>query len=306
MRPRRALLGTRASALARRQAGLVSEQLQTIHADLEIEVRIIAASADLQPDKPLSAIGGEGVFVKELETALIKGEIDFAVHSLKDLPLAIPNALCIAAVLERDEPRDAIVIRGNLSFDQLPVRARVGTSSLRRKAQLLHHRGDLDIVELRGNVDTRLRKLDEGCYDAIVIAACGLKRLGLENRISDLLDMAWMLPEPGQGALAIEARKTDAATLALLAGLNHPQTQACVAAERAFLAGLGGGCAVPIAAFASESDGKMVLQGAVIAAGGHEQLRGVIEGPLKNGEALGKQLAAQLVAQGAKRLLAGI
>ncbi len=296
-------LGSRGSALALCQAAIVQKQLQSLNPQLEVVIEKITAQADANPELPLSAMSGEGVFVKELEAALLKGQIDFAVHSLKDMPLAIPKALCIAAVLKREEPRDALVARQKTTVDQLPGKARVGTSSLRRKAQLLHHRGDLEILDIRGNVDTRLRKLDEGRYDAIVIAGCGLMRLGMGSRIAELLDMVWMLSEPGQGALAIEARSDDQAIRQLIEPLNDLKTRLCIDAERAFLSALGGGCSVPIAAYASDKGKQLFLQGAVIASDGHEQIRGAIEGALADAQALGKQLADQLTAQGARRLL---
>src|SRR3989338_8119969 len=195
-------------------------------------------------------MSGEGIFVKELEAALMDKTVDLAVHSLKDLPLEIPRALRIAAVLEREEPRDALVSRSGEPFDRLPAGSRVGTSSLRRRSQLLHRRKDLQMMEIRGNVDTRLRKLDDGQYDAIVVAACGLIRLGLEDRISEDLDGSVMLPEPGQGALAVEARTDDREAQTMLDALEDPESRACTEAERAFLRALGGGCRVPIAALA--------------------------------------------------------
>lgn len=301
--PRRIVLGTRASQLALRQAAIVQQALKISRPGLEVAIEKVTTQGDANPAQPLAAIGGQGVFVKELEAALIKRQIDFAVHSLKDMPLAIPEGLCIGAVLKRDDARDALVLRKKGSLDQLPAKARIGTSSPRRKAQLLHHRGDLQVLDMRGNVDTRLRKLDEGLYDAILLAACGLIRLGWNERISELLDMTWMLPEPGQGAMAIEARADDIETQEIIAGLNDPATFACVTAERAFLAGLGGGCHLPIAAYGSLNSTKLVLQGAVIAPDGHEQVRGVIEGLAADSEALGTNLAGQLIAQGAKKLL---
>ena len=229
--------------------------------------------------------------------------VDLAVHSLKDLPLELPQALRIAAVLEREEPRDALVSRAGESFDRLPAGSRVGTSSLRRRSQLLHRRKDLQMMEIRGNVDTRLRKLDEGQYDAIVVAACGLIRLGLEDRITEYLDFSIMLPEPGQGALAIEARADDSKLLKLLSDLDDPTSRACVEAERAFLQALGGGCRVPIAAYASCKGGELTLEGAVIAADGSSQVRGSDAAPMTEPIALGERLAQQLTARGARDLL---
>ena len=231
------------------------------------------------------------------------GRIDAAVHSLKDLPLTLPPRLRIAAVLERDEPRDALVSRSGKPLDGLPQGARIGTSSLRRRSQLLHQRRDLMVLEIRGNVDTRLRKLDEGPYDAIVLAACGLIRLGLEERITEYLNFSQMLPEPGQGALAVEARADDDETVRLLSILEDPVSRACVEAERAFLRTLGGGCRVPIAAYALCAEGTLELEGAVIAPDGHEQIRGTLSAPMTERILLGERLAHSLESQGARALL---
>ncbi|MBI4342821.1 MAG: hydroxymethylbilane synthase [Candidatus Omnitrophica bacterium] len=301
MRP--LVLGTRGSSLAMCQAQIVQAKLEERFPGRRIDLQTIKAQADQQPELSLIAMGGEGVFVKELEAALLGDRIDCAVHSLKDLPLATPEGLRIAAVLEREEPRDALVSRSGEPFDRLPAGSRLGTSRLRRRSQLCCRRRDLDMVEIRGNVDTRLRKLDEGRYDAIVLAACGLIRLGLEERITEYLDFSLMLPEPGQGALAVEVRADDDETLELLRALEDAPSRACVEAERAFLQALGGGCRVPIAAYASLDGGTLRLEGAVIAADGHHALRGTMEGPMTEPIDLGHRLANQLIAQGAKDLL---
>lgn len=285
------------------QAEIVQARLEERFPERPFTVRTIKAQADRNPELSLTAMGGEGVFVKELEAALSEGRIDCAVHSMKDLPLDIPPTLRIAAVLEREEPRDALVSRSGHTFDQLPAGSRIGTSSLRRQSQLLHRRRDLQMLEIRGNVDTRLRKLDEGRYDAIVVAACGLIRLGLEERITERLELSHMLPEPGQGALAIEARADDDDTLKMVRALEDPVSRSCVDAERSFLRALGGGCRVPIAAYASCHDGTLTLDGAVIAPDGHEALRGTLDGPMTEPAALGDRLARQLESQGARRLL---
>ena len=297
------VIGTRGSTLALCQAQIVQTRLEERFPERVFSLQTIKAQADQHPELPLVAMGGEGVFVKELETALLDRRIDLAVHSMKDLPLEISPALRIAAVLEREEPRDALVSHSGVTLDQLPRGSRIGTSSLRRRSQLLRHRNDVRMLEIRGNVDTRLRKLQEGHYDAIVIAACGLIRLGLENRITEYLDFSRMLPEPGQGALAIEARSDDHATLEPLSILDDPVSRSCVEAERAFLAALGGGCRVPIAAYASMTGGMLELEGAVIAVDGHRELRGKLSGPMTEPESLGAHLAKQLEQQGAKQLL---
>jgi len=297
------ILGTRGSALALCQARIVRTRLEASLGDRPIRLQTIKAQADRHPEIPLVALDGEGIFVKELEEALVAQRIDAAVHSLKDLPLALPSALRIAAVLKRDEPRDALVSRSGEPLDRLPAGARIGTSSVRRRSQLLHQRRDLTLLEIRGNVDTRLRKLDEGQYDGIVLAACGLIRLGLEERITEYLGFPQMLPEPGQGALAVEARADDQETLELLSVLEDPVSRACVEAERAFLRALGGGCRVPMAAYASCASGTLDLEGVVLDAEGHEQIRGALSGPMTEPVALGNRLARQLESKGARDLL---
>src|SRR3989338_6987747 len=242
------VIGTRGSSLAMCQAQIVQARLEERFPGRAFRLETIKAQADKHPDLPLTAMSGEGMFVKELESALAGGRIDLAVHSMKDLPLETPAGLYLAAVLEREEPRDALVSRSGESLEQLPKGARIGTSSLRRQSQLRRLRPDLELLEIRGNVDTRLRKLDEGRYDAIVVAACGLIRLGLEERITELLDFSEMLPEPGQGALAVETRADDRETLEAAGSLEDPVSRACVEAERAFLQALGGGRRPPIAA----------------------------------------------------------
>ncbi len=298
-------IGTRGSSLAMCQAQIVQTKLEERFPKQTFTLKRITVRADQHPDQPLVAMGGEGVFVKELETALMERQIDAAVHSMKDLPLETPKTLRIAAVLEREEPRDALVSRSGKSLAQLPAGSRIGTSSLRRRSQISHRRQDMELLDIRGNVDTRLRKLDEGRYDAIVVAACGLIRLGLEERITELLDFSQMLPEPGQGALAVECR-ADQDMLEILSVLEDPIGRACVDAERAFLHALGGGCRVPIAAFASCKDGVLDLEGAVIAPDGHEALRGKVSGEMTKPIALGEGLAERLSQQGARELLAHI
>ena len=284
------------------QAQIVQTKLED-RAGRPIILQAIKTRADTQSETPLVAMSGEGVFVKELEAALLDGRIDCAVHSLKDLPLATPRKLRLAAVLEREEPRDAVVSRSGEAFDELPSAAAIGTSSLRRRSQLLFRRRDVRMVEIRGNVDTRLRKLDDGRYDAVVVAACGLIRLGLEARITEYLDPAVMLPEPGQGALAVEARADDRETLELLAGLDDPMSRACVDAERAMLGALGGGCRVPIGALGSCTEGILELTGAVIAPDGHEKVSATMTGVMTEPVALGRRLAEELLSQGAEYLL---
>jgi len=297
------VIGTRGSSLALCQTQIVQARLEERFPRHRFTLQAITAQADRRPDVPLVALGGEGIFVKELETALQRGRIDLAVHSLKDLPLDLPPSLRIAAVLARDEPRDAFISRSGDGVDAVPAGSRVGTSSLRRRSQLLHRRRDLSLLEIRGNVDTRLRRLDEGQYDAIIVAACGLIRLGLEARITELLDCSVMLPEPGQGAIAVEARADHAAACELVNALEDPISRACVEAERAFLRALGGGCRVPIAAYAQEDHGELALEGAVVAEDGAKKLTQALRGPMTEPITLGRRLAQTLIAAGARDLL---
>lgn len=301
MRP--IIIGTRGSSLALCQAGIIRDTLMQRAPRQPVELKVITAQADRNPDLPLVAMSGEGVFVKELEAALLDGQVDCAVHSMKDLPLQTPPGLRLAAVCERREVRDALISRTGDAFEQLPKEARIGTSSPRRRSQLLRLRPDLRMCDIRGNVDTRLRKLGEDQYDAIILAACGLIRLGLQDRITAYLDASQLLPEPGQGALAIETRTDDARILELVGGLDEPVSRACVEAERAFLRALGGGCRVPIAAYASCADGVLELDGAVLAADGHDQRRGTETGPVTEPIAVGERLANYLASQGARELL---
>jgi len=299
----RYILGTRGSSLAMCQAQIVQTLLEAQHPGTAFQVKTIHARADRAPEQPLVSMSGEGVFVKELEAALQDHEIDLAVHSLKDLPLQGPKTLCLGAILAREEPRDALVSKSDTPFDGLPAGARVGTSSRRRQSQLRAWRQDVELADIRGNVDTRLRKLDEGRYDAVVVAACGLIRLGLEERITEYLPTERMLPEPGQGALAIEVREDDADVRGLVAGLDDARSRACVEAERALLGALGGGCHLPIAGLASCGTDTLTLEGAVIAVDGRRQVRSRLDGPLQEARAVGERLGQILIRQGALDLL---
>jgi len=257
---------------------------------------------------PLATIGGQGAFTKELEVALLERRIDVAVHSLKDLPTIIPEGLTIAATPEREDPRDALVLRAgagasNASLKNLPEGAVVGTSSLRRIAQLRHLRPDVRVKDLRGNVDTRLRKLDAGEFDAVILASAGLRRLGFAARISAAIETSEMLPAVSQGALGIETRTDDAETVALVSRLNHAPTRAAVLAERALLRQLGGGCQVPIAAHASVSGETLRLDGLVAALSGEEVIRDAFEGDASDAARVGASLSARLLERGAARLL---
>jgi hydroxymethylbilane synthase len=296
-------LGTRGSALALTQARLVAAALARVQPDVAIEIVTITTKGDVRTDVPLAAIGGSGLFATELENALRAGEIDFAVHSAKDLPSTLAADMALAAFLEREDPRDVVVSRDGAPLRDLPHGARVGTSSPRRACQLRAARPDLTLLDIRGNVDTRLRKLESGDYDAIVLAAAGLRRLGLIARATEHLAPADMLPQVGQGAIAVEIRADDADTRALVATLDHAPTRAAVTAERAFLARLGAGCAAPTAAHATlHDDGTLTVEGMIGHADGHA-LRRRLRGPVGQGAALGAAVAETLVAEGGDALL---
>lgn len=293
-------IGTRGSALARWQTEHVAGLLRAAHPGLEVEITVITTQGDRMLDQPLASIGGKGVFTAELEAALRGGTIDFAVHSLKDLPTDSPEGVTLGAITQRADPSDVLVSRDGRTLKTLPMGSVVGTSSRRRAAQLLHLRPDLEIRDLRGNVDTRLRKvLEAGEYDAIVLAYAGLARLGLLNAVTEKLSFDDMLPAPGQGALAIQSRDDDSS--ALLAPLADANTTAAVTAERAFLAGLGGGCSLPIAAYGEVIDGEIRLRGRVSAPDGSQQIDVALHGT--DAETLGYQLADAALASGAGALL---
>jgi hydroxymethylbilane synthase len=265
----------------------------------ESRIEIVKTTGDKITDAPLAKIGGKGLFTKEIEEALLDGRADLAVHSLKDLPTEVPEGLTLAAVPAREDPRDALVGK---RMAELAAGAKVGTSSLRRAAQLRRLRPDLVVESVRGNLDTRLRKLDDGRYDAILLAAAGLKRLGWGGRISEILEPGAMCPAVGQGALAVETRTSGAGFDACRA-LDHPATHAAVAAERAVLMALGGGCQTPIGAHATVHNGTMRMLAMVASPDGAELVRGEIEGPAADGESLGRDLAESLLERGARRIL---
>jgi len=300
------IIGTRGSQLALWQTNWVKAQTEKHHPGIEVEIKVISTKGDRVLDVSLPKLGeqGKGLFTKELEDALFERRVDLAVHSLKDLPTELPSGLHIGAICEREDARDALVARNPItSFNELPDRALIGTSSLRRQAQLKSVRFDLVIEPVRGNVDTRLRKLDEGRYDAIVLASAGLHRLGHANRITEHLSEVLMLPAVGQGALAIETREDDATTGEIIRPLNHEATRLACSAERAFLKGLGGGCLVPIAAHATIAADVMTLNGLVASPDGLEVVRAQQSGPPQDADLLGQQLADELLARGAGRIL---
>ena len=296
-------LATRESALALWQTEHVAARLREAHPGLEVLLVPMTTRGDQLQDRPLSEVGGKGLFLKELEVAMLEGRADAAVHSLKDVPMELDGPFEIAAILERANPFDAFVSVKYEALEELPFGAKVGTSSLRRQALLRAHRPDLKLVDLRGNVNTRLAKLDAGDYDAIVLACAGLERLGLGERIRERLVAPRFIPAAAQGAIAIECRQGQPEVLALLAALDHPQTRACTAAERAMTRTLGGSCQVPIAAYATLSKDKLSLEGLVGRASDGQTVRGYASGPLSEPEKLGQQVADMLVARGADALL---
>ncbi|MEZ2903822.1 hydroxymethylbilane synthase [Acinetobacter terrestris] len=296
-------IATRQSPLALWQAEHIRARLEALHADLKVELVTFVTQGDKILDTPLAKIGGKGLFVKELEAALLDGRADLAVHSMKDVPMALPEGLSLAVICEREDPLDAFVSNTYNSFDELPQGAKVGTSSLRRKTQILKQRPDLNIIDLRGNVGTRLSKLDSGLYDAIILASAGLKRLGLAERIRHTLQPEISLPAVGQGALGLECRATDQGVLDLILPLLHAETDTCVRAERAFNAYLEGGCQVPIAGYATLNQGQLHIEGRVGSVDGVTLLKVQLSGAPEQAEQLGVNLAQKLLEQGAGDLL---
>jgi hydroxymethylbilane synthase len=284
----------------------VQAQLHALAPHVTVTLRKIQTSGDKILDVPLAQIGGKGLFVKEIEEALLSGEIDLAVHSMKDVPTELPEGLAILCVPPREDPRDALISREGRLFMDLPLGARIGTSSLRRQSQLLHARPDLTIAMLRGNLDTRLRKLREGQFDAIVLAAAGLRRLAWAHEITEYLAPQISLPAIGQGALGIEGRRDDLFIHSLLSELNHAPTKIAVLAERGLLLRLQGGCQVPIAAHATLTETGMKLEGLVASVDGKELIRDSVEGTIEDPESIGIQLADRLLARGADRILQAI
>ena len=299
-------IATRKSALALWQAEFVKAELERFHADVRVELVPMSTQGDIILDTPLAKIGGKGLFVKELEQAMLDGRADIAVHSMKDVPVEFPEGLELHTICEREDPRDAFVSNNFANLNALPQGAIVGTSSLRRQCQIKALRPDLDIRDLRGNVNTRLGKLDDGQYDAIILAAAGLIRLEMESRIADYIDPEVSLPANGQGAVGIECRIDDEVTKALLAPLEHTQTRIRVNAERAMNRHLEGGCQVPIGAYALVDGEQVHLRGLVGAVDGSEILRDEVTGHVNDAEKLGIELAKKLLAQGADKILAEV
>jgi hydroxymethylbilane synthase len=299
-------IGTRGSPLAVWQAEWVRSQLLTLYPERPLEVVKIKTTGDKILDVPLAQVGGKGLFVKEIETALLEGRVDLAVHSMKDMPAEVPPGLCIGAVPERENPLDVLISRKGHLFGDLPKGARVGSSSLRRGAQVRYARPDITVHPLRGNLDTRLRKLETEGLDAVIVAAAGVKRLGLETRITEYIRETLMLPAIGQGALSIEVRKDDEAIRSLIAPMDHRETRLAVESERAFLARLEGGCQVPIAGHARVIEDRIELTGLVAEVDGSVLLRETVNGPCDRGESLGVELADRLLEQGGRKILENV
>jgi hydroxymethylbilane synthase len=305
---KKVVIGTRGSKLALWQAEWVKAQIEKLHPGIEVSLNRIKTTGDKILDVPLAKVGGKGLFVKEIEEALLQCEADIAVHSMKDVPAEFPDGLCLPVICKREDPRDAFIAQtGNnqsavSSFRNLKQGATIGTSSLRRSCQLLHARPDLKIVQLRGNLDTRLRKLDEGAFDAIILAAAGVKRLGWSNRISEILDTEISLPAAGQGAIGIECRIGEEIN-ALIAPLDDPGTSICVTAERAFLKKLQGGCQVPIGAYAKLQQSGIIIEGLVGSLDGENLIRDRVEGDPAGAESLGILLAEKILARGGRKIL---
>jgi hydroxymethylbilane synthase len=315
MKKNKVIIGTRGSKLALWQAEWVRSELKVIRPGIEVELNKIKTTGDKILDVPLAQVGGKGLFVKEIEEALLRGEADLAVHSIKDVPTEFPQGLHLPVICKREDPRDALItaVEGTSSsapspqkiksFGELPHGAVLGTSSLRRSCQLLSIRPDLKIEQLRGNLDTRLRKLDEGQFDAIILAAAGVNRLGWTGRITEIIPLEICLPAIGQGAIGIECRIGDTFINDLTAPLNHWETSVCVRAERALLKKLEGGCQVPIAAHARLIEGKIIMDGLVGSITGDRIIKGRIEGNAEDAESLGITLAEDILSRGAKEIL---
>ncbi|MFL9609675.1 hydroxymethylbilane synthase [Methylobacillus sp. Pita2] len=304
--PKKLVIASRESALAMWQARHIQGRLQALYPETEVSILGMTTTGDQILDSPLARIGGKGLFVKELEQALADGRADLAVHSMKDVPMHLPPGFALAAIGEREDPRDAFVSNDYPNLESLPAGSIVGTSSLRRQSQLQARFPDLKVESLRGNLQTRLRKLDEGQYAAIILAAAGLKRLGLESRIRESIDPDNSIPAVGQGALGIEINAERLDLLEVLAPLNHAATAACVEAERGMSRALAGSCQVPLGAFAQQHGDTLQMTGFVASIDGKDLLRESAQGPANQPEALGQALAAKLVARGADRILAAL
>jgi hydroxymethylbilane synthase len=296
-------IGTRGSALALWQAEWVKTAIINNDPSISVNLEIIKTKGDKILDVPLAKVGGKGLFVKEIEVALLNGHIDLAVHSMKDMPAEIPDGLHIGAVPERETPNDVLISKNNLPLSKLPVGAKIGTSSLRRSSQLLYLRPDFVIEPLRGNLGTRIKKLETEGLDAIVLAAAGVKRLNMEDKISEYIDLEALLPAVGQGALCIESRKNDPDINKILSKLDHTVTHQVITGERAFLHRLEGGCQVPMAAYGTINDTELTITGIVAEIDGSKIIKQIVTGPVADAEKIGIELAERLIDMGAREIL---
>ena len=303
MESRKIKIGSRGSPLALWQANWIKDQLESRNPDIPVEIVIIKTSGDKIQDVPLAKIGGKGLFVKELEEALLRKDVDFAVHSMKDMPIKFPFALCIASVTKRENPFDALISRNNIKLNDLPKGAKIGTGSLRRASQLLHYRPDLNLIPLRGNVETRIKKLETEGLDAIILATAGLIRLGRGDKISEIISPEILLPAMGQGAVGIEARKHDVDNQILLADMDDENTHLALDAERAVVTQLEGGCNVPIGAFATIEGNEMTLRGLVASLDGKTLYKKELKGDKVNAVALGNEMGNALLDMGGDKIM---
>jgi len=303
MESRKIKIGSRGSPLALWQANWIKNQLESRNPDIPVEIVIIKTSGDKIQDVPLAKIGGKGLFVKELEEALLRKDVDFAVHSMKDMPIKFPFALCIASVTKRENPFDALISRNNIKLNDLPKGAKIGTGSLRRASQLLHYRPDLNLIPLRGNVETRIKKLETEGLDAIILATAGLIRLGWGDKISEIISPEILLPAMGQGAVGIEARKHDVDNQILLADMDDENTHLALDAERAVVTQLEGGCNVPIGAFATIEGNEMTLRGLVASLDGKTLYKKELKGDKVNAVALGNEMGNALLDMGGDKIM---
>lgn len=297
------IIGSRGSPLALWQANWVKDLLLELHSDLAVDIKIIKTSGDKIQDVPLAKIGGKGLFVKEIEEGLLKREVDFAVHSMKDMPIIFPVNLCIACVTKRENPFDALISKNDIKLDDLPKGAKIGTGSLRRMSQLLYYRPDLNLVPLRGNLETRLKKLESEGLDAIILAAAGLIRLGWSNRITEIIPPEILLPAMGQGAVGIETRKNDVDNQILLADMDDEETHYALDAERALVSQLEGGCNVPIGSFATLTRDQITLTGLVASLDGKTMYKKELTDIKTNAVALGRRMGNELIEMGADHIM---
>ncbi len=299
----RVTIGTRGSPLALWQANWIKSQLESLHHDLTVDLVKIKTSGDKIQDVPLAKVGGKGLFTKEIEESMLRFETDIAIHSMKDVPVHFPPSLTLSVVTEREDPRDALISRKGLKLDDLPKGARVGTGSFRRTTQLLHYRPDLEVVPMRGNVQTRLDKLESEGLDAIILAAAGLIRLEMADHITEYIEPEIMLPGGGQGAVGIESRKEDLAVMNRIFPLDHEETHLALEAERSFLTRLEGGCQVPIGVYATIEGSTLFLRGLVGSLDGKQVLKAERKGSIEDPEAIGMDLAGEILEMGADKIL---